>query len=673
MRLLKVKLEGIRRFEKTDALLVADRLVAIVGPNEAGKTSLLRALDQVDRIEEPLPATMATRQCSVSPAIRALFELDTADRDAIADIHDAHDVARCWVVRTTSGTRWRLERSPKRDLAPRRSIKAALGTLEGDVAVDSAFDDPDQPLSSDDWDTAEATSGLDTDSLSDEQRAALQRLADQLEFVAEPEADPDDVDGDEGERARAGSERENRGLARKAVVQTLRDVVALESQPSPFSRVISILRQRLPTIIEFDDEDRDLRTEYDLQEIGDSPPPAALANVASLAELDLGALRQAIEAGDHGTVRLVRENANRRLEEVFNESYGQSDVCLQLDTDGFLLRLLVRSEGGEDFIELSERSAGFRWFVALVAFLAHRRYERPLVLIDEIETHLHYVAQADVIDVLTRQTIADQVIYTTHSAGALPPDLGRGVRAVVPVAGRQRSEISNSFWTSGPGFTPLLFGLGASTLPFSIPRHLVVAEGASDAVLLPSLIREASGVDELPYRIAPGIANTPAEDLRKLDDEGGRVVYLVDGDDGGHAHRENLLAAGIDGARIIDLATVGGDGFTPEDGVVLDLLMEAVNREGEPFWNGQRPTAEGLPDTGRSKAIEDWCKDENLPSVSKVRVAQAIVEASWGPLADEADGEGGRQILSSEEGRRSLARLHQLVLGALGLESQGAS
>jgi hypothetical protein len=483
----------------------------------------------------------------------------------------------------------------------------------------------------------------------------------------EPASETDESgDEDEEEKARAQSERDLRASARATAVQNLRDVATHESLPSPFSQVINVIRGRLPTIIEFGDEDRDLRTEYDLQEIGDELP-AALANVAALAGLDVGELRRAIEAGDHGTVRLLRENANRQLEEVFLQSYGQSDVCLQLDTDGLLVRLLVRSEGGEDFVELSERSAGFQWFVALVSFLAHRQYERPLVLIDEIETHLHYAAQADVVDVLSRQKIAEQVIYSTHSAGALPPDLGRGVRAVVPVPGRQRSEINNSFWTSGPGFTPLLFGLGASTLPFAIPRLLVVAEGASDAVMLPTLLREAAGVDVLPYRVAPGIANTPPEYLSKLDEEGGRVIYLVDGDEGGRTHSKNLRESGIDESRIIDLAAVGGEGFTPEDGVDFAILLSAVNREGGPFWNGAVLAEDGLPLTGRSKAIEDWCKGKGLQPVSKVRVAQTVVESSWGDLADGEDvDEEGR--ISSPDGAEVFAELHRRLLAAFGIE-----
>lgn len=100
MRLIKVQLEGIRRFEETDALLVSDRLVAVVGPNEAGKTSLLRALDQIDRVDDALPPTIGTRQSATPPKIRALFQLDEADREALDGVPDTNDLRRFWLTRS---------------------------------------------------------------------------------------------------------------------------------------------------------------------------------------------------------------------------------------------------------------------------------------------------------------------------------------------------------------------------------------------------------------------------------------------------------------------------------------------------------------------------------------------------------------------------------------------
>ncbi len=673
MRLLKVALAGIRRFEESDALLVADRLVAIVGPNEAGKSSLLQAIDQIDQWNTPLPAKLATRQCNVTPTIRALFELDDEDVDAVEHIHNSDGVKRLWVTRTMTGTTWRLERHPERDNGPRRRTTSDLALVSTFDEVEDALADPENPLNRDIWSTAMSLASSPAASLTEDERSALSTVADLLNDVLEyaPDETAEELQGEESNKPASTAESQSEAQAsfedaRSAAVDGLRSLVAAEAQPSPSQQIVTILRDRLPTIVEFDDDDRDLQSEYDLQELGEQLPPA-LDNVAALAGLSLIRLRQAIEAGDHGTVRLIKEDANARLREFFDETYKQSDVCLQLDTDGFIVRLLVRSEGGEDFVEITERSSGFRWFVALVAFLARHEHSRPLVLIDEIETHLHYGAQADVIDLLDRQTVARQVIYTTHSAGALPPDLGRGTRAVVPVVGRQRSEIKNSFWTSGPGFTPLLFGLGASTLPFSIPRFLIVAEGASDAILLPTLIRMSTELAALPYRIAPGLSNTPVDELSKLDEEGGRVCYLVDGDHGGGIHRSNLLSAGIDPSKILDLSTIAAQEVTPEDLVQMAAFVSAVNNEGQPFWRGATITSDDLPERGRSRALEEWCKANSLPLVSKVRVAQNLIATTWLDLeADRPDSNDVDSLMSSE-GRAWSRELHGAACAAMQL------
>jgi predicted ATP-dependent endonuclease of OLD family len=96
---------------------------------------------------------------------------------------------------------------------------------------------------------------------------------------------------------------------------------------------------------------------------------------------------------------------------------------------------------------------------------------------------------------LDRQPIAQQVIYTTHSAGCLPPDIGTGVRPIIPSESGGTSTLSNSFWTEGPGFTPMLLAMGASAAAFAPTRYAVLTEGASDMLLLPTLLREATGRD----------------------------------------------------------------------------------------------------------------------------------------------------------------------------------
>ena len=96
---------------------------------------------------------------------------------------------------------------------------------------------------------------------------------------------------------------------------------------------------------------------------------------------------------------------------------------------------------------IRERSDGLRQFVALVALAAHQPNPvPPILLIDEVETHLHYNAQADLIEVLTEQNAARQIVYTTHSAACLPQDLGLGVRVVEGLGERTASKVRQNFW-----------------------------------------------------------------------------------------------------------------------------------------------------------------------------------------------------------------------------------
>ena len=118
----------------------------------------------------------------------------------------------------------------------------------------------------------------------------------------------------------------------------------------------------------------------------------------------------------------------------------------------------------------------------------------PILLIDEADIHLHYDAQADLIQMLSHQQQAAQVIYTTHSAGCLPKDLGTGVRLVEPNKDQERSGVENWPWQKDQGFGPLLLGMGASTLAFVPTRAALIGEGGSEIVLLPTLIREAVGL-----------------------------------------------------------------------------------------------------------------------------------------------------------------------------------
>ena len=78
--------------------------------------------------------------------------------------------------------------------------------------------------------------------------------------------------------------------------------------------------------------------------------------------------------------------------------------------------------------------------------------------------------------------------------------------------------------------------MGASAFAFSAAQKAVVTEGFTDALVLPTLLREACGVSQLEYQLVPYFARTRPEDVPNFDLLAARVAYVADGDQGGVDH-----------------------------------------------------------------------------------------------------------------------------------------
>jgi predicted ATP-dependent endonuclease of OLD family len=269
-------------------------------------------------------------------------------------------------------------------------------------------------------------------------------------------------------------------------------------------------------------------------------------------------------------------------------------------------------------------------------------------LIDELERHLHYDAQADVIQVFSKQQALPQIIYSTHSAGCLPEDLGTGVRLVGPIEGTNHSRIQNRFWTSGEGFSPLLVGMGAAALAFVPVRNAVMSEGATEIVLLPTLMRQALGERAVGFQIAPASSEAPAARIGGLDAEGApEVAWLVDGDEGGRALRRRLRRAGVPDDRIVPLAGARSEKVL-EDLVRADAYVRAFNEELRRSGHEVEISASAIDGVNRPRRAAAWCRARKIEPPSKPNVAYRLVE-----FAREGD-----ELLNSS-GRKSVRGLHK--------------
>lgn len=613
MRLIATDCMNYKRLRTGDEMDLGPSLVCIVGPNEAGKSSFLDAMVHLDHDEEFLPQEK-TRGAATSDTIqvRARFLLDDDDKALIADIPEAGGVRQLvqWKRDTLERGR-RLDPAPTRDRAPRHDVQNHLQRLRDAGWPQSPLDDDEieDPSTADLLDQALAVTENGAETLDEaDEVGVLVSLLERLQRESVPHA--------------------HRGLPDR-----VEQLIAHERVPDPHTRALAVLIPRIPRFMKFGQDERGLKATYTLGAENDP----ALENLLRLAGTDYAEATAVASGGDRGRKTVWLDRTRDRLRDKFSKAWKQSDLTVRFDLDGPVLSILMSMQA-EDFIAIDQRSDGLRQFVALRSYVALARDAvKPVLLIDEADTHLHYDAQADLIQVLEEQQEVAKVVYTTHSAGCLPRDLGTGIRAIVPTYRDENgepvqtddSEIVNRFWTRGRGFSPILIAMGASALAFSATRRAVIAEGMSDTLLLPTLIREALDADKLGYQVAPSFAEASSKDVVDLDLVAARVAYVADGDKGGRDHAKKLRKSGVLDDQILFL---GGEqsGLSTEDLLVKEVYLNAVNDELS-RRHGLRMSAKQIPDTGRSAAVAKWCarhKPDNGQriEISKVDVAQRVLD-----------------------------------------------
>lgn len=640
MRLISARIRGYGRL--LDAKVNLDsKVIAIVGPNEAGKTTLLKALAHVDS-DEAVPEPQRSRAGQVTdqtPITTFHYVLDDDDREGLADL-DLHKLpTRAAIARTASGDKLTVDITPR----PAKSVtplEKALAVLKSSDAQNTL----------DEWIDPETTYA---DPGSDAARDYRRELQTVIEAVEAAVAEPGSTIGEEPiELADSlhGATLEDGEKLRAA----LRLVVAWAQRDDPNAAARERIWNRSPDFILFSEADRSLQSSYGFDEGIAANPPAALTNLAGTASLNLQELHDFMATDDIARRRTAIVRANRRMDAIFENAWKQSRLSVHFELDGDQLRIELM-EDGDNVTVFDERSAGLRMFVALIAFLkVHGSDRPPILLIDEAENHMHIDAQADLVNMFVTQEHAVKVIYTTHSPACLPPDLRTGIRTVVPRSDNfQISDIKNSFWQGAAGYSPLMLAMGAAAAAFTPARCVVLAEGATEMILLPTLLRAATGITDLPYQVAPGLSEVPNDFLPQLDWEAAHVAYLVDGDDGGAALKKSLLAAGIPEGVIVDIGLPGIENFLGREvyrDAIVALLPEC-NPDVAADSFAASPEFDAREAGSIATAAQAWVEEQGLNAPSKVAVANWLVQN--GRATPDPDGLG------------SLVDLHERLAAAL--------
>lgn len=536
MRLKKARVTKYRSIRDTDWFDVEHTKTILVGPNEAGKTALLQALQQIGppegvrrfdalrdypRSEYNDITTGNVRPQDVT-VVEAHFSLDDDDKNAIPEeFRDATYV----VGRKLDNSAWHtLNGGP----APPTygSIKKDLLRLaaHADANVPAPTEGkPAQPVPSAELETL--TKGWPEAGIIMGDRAArldawLKKV---LPFVDEKNQE---------------EEGRHDSLSKAIQVDAKRDLaLATLDQRTPFFVLFSNyfrvrpiihlehLAQRLETGV-LDDKTYDYGNECllrllgfkarDLSDLGKAPEPP---------KGDAAAFQKYRDQLDKRSYQL--NAASVKLTEAINKVWvpdAKRDEAdrLRIVADGQYLKVVVEDELGVE-IELDQRSEGYQWLVSFfVVFFAESagKHKNSILLLDEPGLSLHGLKQREFRQTISRLAETNQTLYTTHSPFLVGPSELDLVRVVEMTDRTVGTKVHTSISASDPAaLLPLQEALGYDLAQSLFAQQLnLVLEGLTDYWYIDGvaqLLRD-EGVADLNQKIAL----QPAGDA-------GKVVYYA--------------------------------------------------------------------------------------------------------------------------------------------------
>ena len=575
MRLVKARVQNYRSIRDTGEFSVEPDKTIMVGPNEAGKTAILQALQQLKRPEgvkklnplrdypRALYSDLARGKVKASevPICTGTFLLDEEDQRLVP--FKLRQPGLCFNLTVYLNDRklWFLNNSP---IVPTyRLLKPDLARLVAHLDRGVADGGPQ---------THTTKLASLTGDLKDDQQiygAESKALSSWLEAVF---AQVDEDNGKEVARHQRLSDLLSEWRGYGEACQQLYDAMPAFVLFSNIFRVrpnihLGHLAARLASGV-MDDDQYDYGNFCLLKLLGFTADELSkLGTVSDPTQGDVAALEKYREQLDKRNYQLnaASVSLSSEIKRVWNpnESKGEASK-LRLVADGQYLKVVVEDSVGVE-VELDQRSEGFQWIVSFfVVFFseAEGKHANSILLLDEPGLSLHALKQREFRGTLTRLSEQNQTIYTTHSPFLVGPDELDRVRVVEMTSREVGTKVHTSLTSSDPAaLLPLQEALGydlAQSL-FSQQRNLV-CEGLTDYwyVDATSALFASAGLPSINDKTALVPSNTASKVVyfaTILSSNSLKVAALLDSDNAGdQAARQEVLVHRLGNKRILRTA-----------------------------------------------------------------------------------------------------------------------
>lgn len=664
MRLTKARIQGYRSIIDTGYFDVENDKTIFVGPNEAGKTAILQALQKLNAPEgtasfDPLrdyPRSKYDEDIKngkVDPSkftvVEGHFILEDEDKE---DIPEDYQNALYIFGRRLDNTAWhRLDNAPE---------QLSFSDIEKDLLK----------LCQHYKNTSQAKSESET------KQTAIQNSYDSVIIGLQRTSI---ITAEKAKKITEWAKNNVSYLADDNTTEEKRYDKLIELLEKPIERdeVLKTCNKRLPTFILFsnyfrirpvlhlrklaervdkkmlDDEQYDYGNICLLKFLGFTPQELADAGDTSRFNLDdpiqYEQYRAQLDKRDYqlnaATIRLT--NA---ICEIWNPQNNSHDANkLRIKVDGQYLKVVVEDDLGVE-VELDQRSEGFQWMVSFYAVFfaeASDKHKNAILLLDEPGQSLHALKQAEFIETLTKLSENNQTLYTTHSPFLVGSNELDKVRVVEMPNRTVGTKVNVSLTASDSGaMLPLQEALGydlAQSLFFH--KKNLVLEGLTDMWYLESLsdLLEAEGKAGINDQIALIPANSASKVVyfaTILHAQNLKLAALLDSDaEGDTAAKQDTLVNAVGAKRILRTKDAySGQVPNPE---IEDILHETLLdiAKNECGWDAiavaqaqpKRPVVDVIKSVAKTdfskyklaKAFIRWSRDHSMTDLQTDEIAQA--------------------------------------------------
>ncbi len=626
MKLTKFRVENFRSIQDS-GWVELDDIAVIVGKNEAGKTSLLKALwkfnpfhDVGYEIDREFPTGRRKEKSGDKVVVTTHFALSLEETQALGALHEsANGITEVAVERNYDGGYIYnfFPSSPAVD----HDVKWVVNIIRENLT------EVDSPCS---------------DHFKQQYLQALNK------YVAE-------VEGGDGSKTAAAKAAGLKGQLPSFVQQGYDnqrvqeqqqriDEAVKEIQATPWRRVVDELQKRLPVFVYMDDYrifsgaaqlDEVLTRKQRKQAKSEDETIMLIMEMAGLN------LEEEVEKGNQEDKRqrmMDMNDASQTLTNQIANRWSQKRYDVMFQADGQHFETFVKDAGQKALVPLEDRSKGFQWFFSFdMTFMYETQgsFANAVILLDEPGLHLHAAAQRDLLKRMSAYAEKNQLIYSTHLPFMI--DFTRLDNIYVcEEKGTEGSKVHKDWATADKDarFT-LQAALGLSwSQSLFVGQFNLVVEGVTDywfLTTISTLLKDAGepGLDEQLVVTPAGGASKVAYVGTILHGQQLNVAVLLDSDKEGDDAFKQLVHSWILKDQLVlrvgqILGATGNRALEDlfDESYFLSQSQAAYAKE----LAGKKLSLAAKPGLSVVERVEDALKATGIPDFNKGRVAKRIME-----------------------------------------------